>query len=154
MEKLLYLKSPYGALKVRFQKEKVVYIDWTKQSPQFRTQMDSVERQVADEILAYLEGRLKKLTFPYELTDGTPFQRQVWKAIQSIPYGQVATYGDLALKIGNPKAVRAVGGACGKNPILIRIPCHRVVAKSGLGGFSSPMELKKVLLDIEGFSAQ
>lgn len=82
---------------------------------------------------------------------GTAFQHTVWRAIAAIPAGQVATYGDIARRINNPKAVRAVGTACGANPVPYLIPCHRVVAANGLGGFSSGLDLKKKLLTAEGY---
>ncbi|NBR04446.1 MAG: MGMT family protein [Planctomycetes bacterium] len=85
------------------------------------------------------------------LPKGTPFQMKVWGKLIAIPYGQIKSYKQIATEIGNPKASRAVGNACGKNPILLLIPCHRVVASDGtLGGFSASFSLKKTLLDIEG----
>lgn len=81
---------------------------------------------------------------------GTPFQRQVWRAIGQIPYGETRTYQWIANKIGKPKAVRAVGQACGANPWPILIPCHRVVGSGGkLGGFSRGLRLKRQLLALE-----
>ncbi len=82
--------------------------------------------------------------------NGTAFQRQVWQAIAGIPFGQTKTYGELAKDIGRPKAVRAVGSACGKNPLPLFIPCHRVVgSKGGLGGFSAGLPWKIFLLEAE-----
>lgn len=80
---------------------------------------------------------------------GTPFQKRVWKAIQKIPYGKTLTYKELAKKVGSPNAYRAVGSACGKNPLPIIIPCHRVVASNGIGGFTGGLKLKKKLLKLE-----
>ena len=81
---------------------------------------------------------------------GTPFQQRVWQTLQKIPYGETRSYAWVAQQIGNPKAARAVGSACGKNPIPIFIPCHRVVATSGaLGGFSCGLAWKKFLLKLE-----
>jgi len=81
---------------------------------------------------------------------GSLFQKTIWETMRHIEPGQVCTYGVLAQRAGFPKAARAVGGACGKNPIPLLIPCHRVVAKTSLGGFSAGMEWKKVLLAREG----
>jgi methylated-DNA-[protein]-cysteine S-methyltransferase len=82
---------------------------------------------------------------------GTEFQKLVWKGISEIPYGQTRSYGELAESIGRPKAVRAVGTACGKNPISLFVPCHRVTgSKGGLGGFSAGLPWKKFLLAVEG----
>lgn len=81
---------------------------------------------------------------------GTTFQKKVWKALLRIPYGHTRTYKWLAQQVGSPKAVRAVGSACGKNPLPLLIPCHRVVTSSGtLGGFSSGLKWKEFLLALE-----
>ena len=81
---------------------------------------------------------------------GSPFEKRVWSAMQKIPYGETRCYGDLASDIRS--APRAVGGACGKNPIPIVIPCHRVLAKAGLGGYSGAggLDTKQALLRLEG----
>ena len=81
---------------------------------------------------------------------GTEFQQQVWQAIADIPFGQTKTYGELARAVGRPKAVRAVGSACGRNPVPLFIPCHRVKGANGqLGGFSCGLPWKRLLLDAE-----
>jgi len=83
---------------------------------------------------------------------GTPFQRKVWKAIQTIPRGEVRTYQWIAKKIGHPKAVRAVGQACKVNPYAPKVPCHRVVASGGkIGGYNGGLRKKRRLLRLEGF---
>lgn len=88
-------------------------------------------------------------SLPLSMT-GTPFQQKVWKGLLSIPAGETLSYAALARGIGHPKAARAVGNACGKNPVLFLVPCHRVVANDGgLGGFSSGLPLKKLLLERE-----
>lgn len=82
---------------------------------------------------------------------GTPFQQNVWQCLQHIPYGQTISYGEVACQIGNTKAVRAVGRAIGANPVLLIVPCHRVIGKNGtLTGFSAGLELKKKWLEYEG----
>ncbi len=83
---------------------------------------------------------------------GTSFQRAVWEEISKIPVGKTTTYGQIAEKLGRPRAARAVGQAVGANPIPIIVPCHRVFAKKSLGGFSAGIEIKSKLLKIEGFS--
>ena len=104
----------------------------------------------ANEIKLYLKGKLKKFTSKLDITCGTPFQIQVWEKIKDIPYGEIITYKNLAQRIGKPNAARAVGNAVGANPVPIIIPCHRVVASNGLGGYSSGLEIKKMLLRLEG----
>lgn len=106
-------------------------------------------RQCETELKDYYEGTRKDFTFPLDLY-GTVFQQEVWQALQNIPYGMTCAYIDVAYEIGNPRAVRAVSGAIGANPVLIAIPCHRVLTKDGkLGGFRGGLTTKKKLLAIE-----
>jgi len=101
------------------------------------------------QLTAYFEGRLKRFDLPLAPV-GTAFQLSVWEALKAIPYGEVASYGEIARAIGNPKAVRAVGGANARNPIPIIIPCHRVIGSDGsLTGFGGGLETKRRLLDLE-----
>lgn len=122
----------------------------TSQDPEPEWQLDpSSFEEVKRQLDQYFKGRLK--SFDLELkTGGTPFQQQVWQALAKIPYGSTISYGDLAVQIGNPKAVRAVGLANGKNPIPIIIPCHRVIGKNGsLTGFGGGLDVKRFLLELE-----
>lgn len=101
------------------------------------------------ELIDYLEGRRQEFTLPRVL-HGTAFQQVVWKVLQEIPYGQNVSYTDIAERIQKPNAVRAVGTAIGANPVLISVPCHRVVAKSGkLTGYRGGLEMKEQLLGLE-----
>ena len=102
-----------------------------------------------DELGAYFEGGALGFSLPLDLR-GTPFRLRVWSALRAIPRGQVRTYGELARELGSPGASQAVGSANGANPIPVIVPCHRVVARKGLGGFSGPMEWKQGLLALEG----
>lgn len=106
-------------------------------------------RATCEQLEEYLAG--KRTQFDLELEPaGTPFQQRVWKGLAEIPYGKVCGYGDLARRIGNPRAARAVGQANGRNPIPIIIPCHRVIGADGsIGGFSSGLPLKRQLLALE-----
>ena len=98
-----------------------------------------------------LAGRAAKNQPPLDLNAGTEFQQQVWNALRKIPFGETKSYGEIAQTIGKPKAVRAVGGACGANPIPVLIPCHRVLAANKkLGGFSGGLDWKRKLLSREG----
>jgi len=102
------------------------------------------------EIELYLRGKTKKPRIRFCIQRGTPFQKSVWLAIQKIPYGQTRSYQWIAKKIGRPRAVRAVGSACGKNPLPLIIPCHRVIASHGkIGGFSAGRKWKRRLLQLE-----
>lgn len=96
----------------------------------------------------YLQGERREFSVKPELK-GTEFQKAVWRKMMKIPYGETKTYTQIAAAIGRPKAARAVGSACGKNQFPIIIPCHRVVATNGLGGFTLGLETKKQLLKLE-----
>jgi len=100
-------------------------------------------------LIEYLTGESRNFTEPVDLY-GTPFQKDVWKALQEIPYGQTVSYTDIAVRVQKPSAVRAIGTAIGANPVLITIPCHRVIAKSGaLAGYRGGLEMKEQLLALE-----
>jgi methylated-DNA-[protein]-cysteine S-methyltransferase len=101
--------------------------------------------QAAAQLAAYFAGRLKAFNLPLA-PQGTPFRQKVWMAMTSVPFGQTTTYGEVARQIGG--GPRAVGGACGDNPIPIIIPCHRVLAATGVGGYSGRggLEVKQFLL--------
>lgn len=107
--------------------------------------LDRTARQLSD----YFQGRRNAFDIPLA-PRGTPFQRDVWDALSSIPYGETIAYGELARRIGRPQSVRAVGAAVGRNPITIIIPCHRVVGTNGsLTGYAGGLERKQALLDLE-----
>ena len=95
----------------------------------------------------FFEGR-KKFDVAFKISP-TNFRLKVYQEMQKIPYGKSITYSDLASKVDSPKAFRAVGTACGKNPLPLIIPCHRVKAKSGLGGFTGGLNIKRFLLSLE-----
>jgi methylated-DNA-[protein]-cysteine S-methyltransferase len=105
--------------------------------------------EVIRQLNAYFAGELREFEIPL-LMLGTEFQKRVWKALLTIPYGETMSYGELAKKIGEPKAVRAVGAANGQNPLPIIVPCHRVIGSDGsLTGFGGGLENKKKLLELE-----
>ncbi len=105
---------------------------------------------IYQQLQEYLEHRRKTFSLPLDLY-GTEFQLKVWEQLQKIPYGETVSYKTIAEKIGNVKAVRAVGGANGANPIPIIIPCHRVINENGkLGGYTGGINIKKKLLELEG----
>jgi methylated-DNA-[protein]-cysteine S-methyltransferase len=105
--------------------------------------------EAAHQLTEYFEGRRSVFSIPLQLI-GTDFQQRVWRTLQQIPYGETCTYGQLAMSMGSPRAVRAVGGALHRNPLPIFIPCHRVVpAKGGVGGFAWGAEVKQWLIKRE-----
>ena len=146
----LSLHSPLGALTVFEDAGAIVVLEWGR-APAAETSplLDEAKRQLD----SYFGGRIRVFDLPLQ-PRGTPFQEDLWRLLAKIPYGTVLTYGALATRLKS--APRAVGGACGKNPIPILIPCHRVLAAGGfLGGYSggTGIETKRALLRHEGSSA-
>ena len=117
--------------------------------------IETVPEKYLPQIVEYLRGDRREFVGNFT-QKGTPFQQKVWCAISQIHYGETKTYGEIALLIGHPKAARAVGTACGKNQLPIVIPCHRVLASNGIGGYAFNLEIKKRLLALErdGLTAQ
>ena len=142
-------------MKAYYKKEKFIFeIEYDKKIQAIRIVEKEKSGEKSDlsnlafkEISDFLDGKLKKFSFEID-PQGTDFQKRVWKEIEKIPYGKTLTYKEIGDNL-NSKAYQAIGSACGKNPILFRIPCHRVVGKNNLGGFSYGLDLKKKLLKME-----
>ncbi|MBC2155209.1 methylated-DNA--[protein]-cysteine S-methyltransferase [Listeria innocua] len=125
------------------------YVGKNKENLQSATHDPEKMRKYKAELLAYLNGESINFTFPIDLS-GTALQLEVFEALKTIPYGETRTYTEIAEQINRPKAVRAVGTAIGKNPLLVIIPCHRVIGKSGkLTGYSGGIPMKQALLTLE-----
>lgn len=106
-------------------------------------------KEAFQQLELYLKGELREFTLPLN-PPGTDFMKSVWEKLIEVPYGQTASYKDIAVAVGKPKAMRAVGMANSRNPIAIIIPCHRIIGSNGdLVGYSSGLELKQKLLDLE-----
>jgi O-6-methylguanine DNA methyltransferase len=115
---------------------------------------DALLAPIRRELEEYLAGRRSELSFAIDLDEGTPFQREVWRTLARIPYGETWSYAQLARSIGRPTAVRAVGAANGRNPLAIVLPCHRVIGADGrLVGFGGGLPLKEHLLALEARGA-
>ncbi|WP_414044871.1 methylated-DNA--[protein]-cysteine S-methyltransferase [Macrococcus equi] len=111
---------------------------------------DNKNDDYINDIKRYFKGQLTTFDWPLELY-GTDFQKSIWEALLKIPFGESRSYSDISEMINNPKAIRAVGGAIGANPVMIVVPCHRVIGKSGkLTGFRGGLDMKIELLVIEG----
>jgi methylated-DNA-[protein]-cysteine S-methyltransferase len=124
-----------------------------------QTSQNSAEAKLAHEVqtqlMEFLANRRREFDFPLDLSGGTPFQRQVWRAILRIPYGRVRSYRWVADRVGGSQYARAVGNALGANPVPIIVPCHRIVTSAGsLGGFTGGLPVKRKLLQLEGTLAQ
>ena len=142
------LNTLVGSLSVFEDRGSIVAIEWGR-GPEPVSSPTLAEAK--SQLEAYFERRLRVFDLPLEPA-GTPFQKAVWKAMAEIPYGETRTYGDLAHAVDS--APRAIGGACGRNPIPIVVPCHRVVGAGGtLTGFSGGdgVATKRALLSLEGF---
>jgi methylated-DNA-[protein]-cysteine S-methyltransferase len=131
------INVPFGAVGMHIQSDYVVGIDLFPASQQVREATSQFGQYLAHRMSQYFQQANSKLDIPYELA-GTPFQKRVWSAIKDIPAGQVLTYSELAQRVGS--GPRAVANACGANKIPLLVPCHRVVAKKGLGGFMQGVE--------------
>lgn len=112
---------------------------------------DPLLQAAAAQLLAYLDGRLQRFDLPLDLSGGSPFQQTVWQALLSLGHGQLGHYAALARQIGRPQAARAVGGAVGRNPLSLIVPCHRVIGSTGqLTGYAGGLWRKQALLRLEG----
>ena len=140
------LPSPVGMLTIEEADEKIAAIRWADDPPGNGSPLLA---EAARQLEAYFAGRLSRFDLPLAPA-GSPFETRVWAAMRQIPYGETRCYGELAASVGS--APRAVGRACGANPIPIVIPCHRVLAKGGLGGYSGAggLTTKRHLLALEG----
>jgi methylated-DNA-[protein]-cysteine S-methyltransferase len=150
------IDSPVGKLTLVANGSKLSAVLWENDKPD-RVRLGPMREEEDNPVLAEAERQLNEYfagernCFELELEFlGTEFQRKVWEALLTIPFGETSSYREIALQIGNPKAVRAVGAATGKNPISIVTPCHRVVGASGnLTGFAGGLGAKRLLLDLE-----
>ena len=141
-----YLTLPLCTLKITADDTAVTGVQRAETCAQ--AQPNALTRAAAEAITAYLSGsRLAELPLR---PAGTAFEQAVWQALRQIPHGRTRCYADIAAAIGRPSSTRAVGRAVGKNPILLFIPCHRVIGKDGsLTGFSAGLDLKRFLLELE-----
>lgn len=141
-------ESPFGPIRMDYEGEVLVRLRTVEPTVQTGERTELTDRAM-EQLREYFSGQRKQFELPYELR-GTEFQKKVWAALEAIPYGQTRSYREIAQAVGNPKAVRAVGAANGKNPMWIVVPCHRVIgADGGLTGYAGGVELKRVLLELE-----
>lgn len=146
------LDTPVGRLRAVSDADALVRITWIPARDRLDAEVkaDAVSRETVRQLDAYFRGGLTRFDLPIRFLGGSEFERSVWEAMRDIPYGETWTYGTLADRVGG--VARAVGGACGRNPIPVVVPCHRVVGASGrLVGFSGGegVESKRLLLDME-----
>ena len=143
--------SDIGAVRVKigFNREENFIIELRTFSPGAEFFEDLRPNETLINVIeAYLKGDNPQIDLPWDI-NATPFMYKVWKSVCKIPYGETRSYKDIAFMVGTPKGARAVGQALRKNPLLIIIPCHRVVSSKGLGGFSAGIDVKRHLLNLE-----
>ena len=143
-------KSPVGKIQLTADEEALTGLYFAEENAEGLAQAPNrIIEQCMRELDAYFKGILKSFTVPVRAA-GTPFRQRVWAELARIPYGQTITYGELAARIGQPRAARAAGGANHHNPVSIIIPCHRVIGADGsLTGYGGGMERKRFLLELE-----
>ncbi|MCW8093227.1 methylated-DNA--[protein]-cysteine S-methyltransferase [Alteromonas ponticola] len=142
-----FLESPLGVLEVTACNDGITAVKFCETKAEQRP--NSHTQQGCEQLSAYFANKLTAFSLPL-CPRGTPFQQQVWQALQQVCYGQTASYADIARRIQNTKAVRAVGMANGRNPIAIIVPCHRIIGSNGsLTGYAGGLERKAYLLKME-----
>ena len=152
------IETPHGKFRAAFSRVGLAALDFPGRAKKSVESSDAAPAglprwicETRDALNALFAGREPKHFPPLDLSEGTEFQCKVWRALREISLGETTGYGELARAIGHPRASRAVGAACGANPIPILVPCHRVIASSGrLGGYSSGAGWKPRLLAMEG----
>ncbi|MBU1426335.1 MAG: methylated-DNA--[protein]-cysteine S-methyltransferase [Gammaproteobacteria bacterium] len=146
------IPAPFGKLGIRCSDTDLLGVEFLPEKTKNQPPQGGMAKTICAELEAYLVDAKHEIDLPFTL-DGTHHQFDVWQAMLDIPCGQTLTYGELAKKIGS--SAQAVGQACGSNPIPVVIPCHRVVGKTGLGGFmkhaeGDSLDIKRWLLKHEG----
>ena len=142
------MKSPLGTLQIEAESGAITAIEFVEGEP--TTTGDPLLRRAVTQLDEYFRGERDRFELPLA-PKGTDFQRRVWRELETIPLGTTLSYGELAGRVGDPKASRAVGAANGRNPIAIVVPCHRVIGADGsLTGYAGGLARKEALLRLEG----
>lgn len=144
-----FLETPIGTLAITGNAEGVTSVSFVDSPPTSQPVIEPILIRAREQLEEYFAGERTAFDLPFS-PRGTDFQRQVWQALASIPYGETRSYGEIAAGLGRPGGARAVGAACGKNPLWILIPCHRAVGKDGtLTGYAGGLPRKDYLLRLE-----
>ncbi len=156
-------QSPYGSILIQADEQGLTALHYLlKESEEVQPNSKQAQiylEQTVQQLEEYFAKKRKSFALPLHLTTGTIFQRKVWEALCAIPYGETRTYQEIAISVGSPKAVRAIGQANRNNPIAIVIPCHRVIGKNGkmtgyMGAGAEGIQIKEHLLTLEKNSLQ
>jgi methylated-DNA-[protein]-cysteine S-methyltransferase len=144
-----FYKSPFGWIKIISSDSAILSVDFEKKVGDNSKSIPPMLKEAVKQLDEYFKGSRKVFTVKTKAS-GTPFQMKIWNAMSKIPYGKTATYQEMAAMAGNPKAARAAGGACHRNPLGVIVPCHRVIGSDGsLTGFGGGLDLKEKLLNHE-----
>ncbi len=155
----LYVRTPLGMARIQGNHTAITSIKLVESIPDHQeAEVTPLNKELltlaAEELINYFKGTLQEFTFPLE-PEGTEFQQRVWRRLREIPFGKSMSYLELSKALGDPKAIRAVAAANGKNPIWIAIPCHRIIGSDGsLVGYAGGLHRKKWLLNHESPNRQ
>jgi methylated-DNA-[protein]-cysteine S-methyltransferase len=146
-----YCESPIGLIEISGTGDAIYSVGFVEERREGFCSNALIDETVG-QIREYFEGNRREFDVVLD-PQGTPFQKAVWRRLLEVPYGHTASYGDIAKAVGNPKGVRAVGGANGRNPIAIIVPCHRIIGSDGsMTGYGSGIWRKEWLLEHEGWA--
>lgn len=149
IDDIYIINTPIGTMIATADEKSITSLDFTDERHENISSDNPLLIRLEEELREYFEGKRRTFTLPLS-PNGTVFQKKVWKTLLSIPYGETISYAKESERFGNPKAIRAVASANGRNPISILIPCHRVIATGGgLGGYSGGLWRKEFLLALE-----
>jgi methylated-DNA-[protein]-cysteine S-methyltransferase len=143
------IQTKLGAFRVQFSPRGLTRLEFCKVGSK-QQRAASLPYNLNRQLQRYAAGQPIRWKVSLDLSSGTKFQQKVWRVLTTIPYGETRSYGWVAQKVGRPKASRAVGAACGANPVPVIVPCHRVIAGDGsIGGFGGGLPMKRRLLAVE-----
>lgn len=145
----MHYKSPIGMLCIEEENNAIISLYLDRDEDTSSDKETDILKRAISQLEQYFNGKRIEFDLPIKL-NGTDFQQKVWTALRTIPYGETCNYKEIAMRIDNPRACRAVGGANNKNPIMIIVPCHRVIGANGsMVGFGAGIEVKEYLLNLE-----
>jgi methylated-DNA-[protein]-cysteine S-methyltransferase len=143
------IPSSLGNILIHTKEDMISELRFTEE-PVSTESLEAVVLKAQEQLQEYFSGKRKTFDLPLAMT-GTSFQQRVWTAVNTIPFGQTTSYLKLSQALGNPAAIRAVGAAIGANPVLVIIPCHRIIGTNGqLTGYAGGLDRKEKLLELEG----
>jgi methylated-DNA-[protein]-cysteine S-methyltransferase len=145
------VRTKLGAFRVQFSSRGLARLEFCEDGVFLSKSKQYLPHHLEQQLQQYADGKPVRWNIPLDMSSGTLFQQKVWRVLMTIPHGETRSYGWVAKQIGKPKASRAVGAACGANPVPVIVPCHRVIAGDGsLGGFGGGLPMKRRLLRSEG----